>query len=335
MKNNFNLMRLLFAASVVVSHAFGMLGLPEPSVWGLSAGGAAVHGFFVISGYLITQSYARSVSTVTFSLNRVLRIVPGLLCALGFARVLWIILDRYDPLLHNGPLWTLAWEAACYVAVAAAGMLGVLTKRNAGLFIFVAWVLYLSNSASDTETFRIVVPMFMLFMMGGSIALFEDQIQFSSAAAIAIPILVVLFCPRLFDPALTAFRYLSFYHSAPLTDWQMHEIPYLLAFPFFIIYVGKYLPALVAPKSDLSYGIYIYGWPVEVAVGYLAHKHNLPLLTHLWGYVPVVLVITVGMALMSWHIIEKPALLLKRRVPAIRSAVTADDGSGQETAGAN
>ncbi|MBN9551973.1 MAG: acyltransferase family protein, partial [Alphaproteobacteria bacterium] len=59
--DNFTAVRLIAALSVVLSHSYPMLGLPvEPIIMNRSLGNFAVHCFFVISGYLIAGSLARS-----------------------------------------------------------------------------------------------------------------------------------------------------------------------------------------------------------------------------------------------------------------------------------
>ena len=81
--NNLNLIRVIAAAAVLVSHAFPMAlgnGAPEPleHLTGYSLGGLAVLVFFVISGVLITGSYENSNSRTRFVVARALRLVPGL-----------------------------------------------------------------------------------------------------------------------------------------------------------------------------------------------------------------------------------------------------------------
>jgi peptidoglycan/LPS O-acetylase OafA/YrhL len=81
--------------------------------------------------------------------------------------------------------------------------------------------------------------------------------------------------------------------------------------------------------GDLSYGTYLYAYPVSnLAVVWLIPR---------CGWMPTMIVAAVavtGMALLSWHFVERPALLMKakvRAVPAPRTRLSESDvaeGSG-------
>src|ERR1700687_5646076 len=123
-RNNFDLLRLVAAGSVIFSH--GLL-LSENSQdhdpLMILTGGQTVLGvvgvfvFFTISGYLITQSFDTTGSPVVFLAKRALRIFPGLiLCLLVCVFVIGPLvtglpvaeyLTRREPylfLLHNAAL---------------------------------------------------------------------------------------------------------------------------------------------------------------------------------------------------------------------------------------
>lgn len=83
--NNFNFLRLVFAFSVALGHA----GFAYPlSI--LFNGHVAVCGFFIISGFLITRSYAVSKNIKEYFIKRCRRLLPAycfviLLCAAGLS----------------------------------------------------------------------------------------------------------------------------------------------------------------------------------------------------------------------------------------------------------
>jgi peptidoglycan/LPS O-acetylase OafA/YrhL len=80
--NHFNFFRLLFALEVVYSHSVGWLKLP------LGMGGELLHKlisffpgvplFFMVSGFLITNSFLNSKNMFNYAKKRALRIYPGL-----------------------------------------------------------------------------------------------------------------------------------------------------------------------------------------------------------------------------------------------------------------
>ncbi len=164
--NSFDALRLLAATSVIFSHAFLLAtGRQDSEPLMVLTGGQTILGvvgvfvFFVISGYLVTESWARAPSLPRFALKRALRIYPGLAACIlvltfGLGPVISSLplrdyLSSYGTydflganlLLHtdhnslpgvwftgrelghilDGPLWSLPVEIAMYVMVAALG----------------------------------------------------------------------------------------------------------------------------------------------------------------------------------------------------------------------
>lgn len=80
--NSLNLIRLVLAWSVLVSHGMILAGVGDGLVWqGENLGGWAVIGFFGISGFLITGSRMRT-DGGRYLINRVVRIFPGYILSL-------------------------------------------------------------------------------------------------------------------------------------------------------------------------------------------------------------------------------------------------------------
>lgn len=296
---NFDVMRLIAALLVVVSHTFPLAGQPALTIRGVEDLGAlGVSVFFVISGYLVAASYIRDPKS--YLLKRVLRIEPGLIASLVVTVVLlsfvttapqaeyWRAGALYivrNALLYpatyelpgvfqglamagvvNGVLWTLRLEFTFYLVLWAirARLPLVLALLGACTAAFVVMSFTHPNWADDRVT-RIVFLAArngLLFFAGAAVQLLAWRIPvwLGAGSAVAFPFVGPLALP-----------------TAVLG----------LARP------GK-LPA------DLSYGVYIYAFPLQQL---LAAHGQLNVATAVLAVVPF--------ALMSWFLIERPALKLK------------------------
>lgn len=152
-RNNFDLLRLLFAVTVLLVHSYGLSGFRQLSIFtDFLSSTVAVKAFFVVSGFLIFMSYERSSSIASYAKKRFRRIYPAyftvvMLCAIGLIIVSsksagdyfsfdWIkyiytnlaFLNFLQPTLPgvfdsnkisavNGALWTLKIEAMFYLTV--------------------------------------------------------------------------------------------------------------------------------------------------------------------------------------------------------------------------
>jgi peptidoglycan/LPS O-acetylase OafA/YrhL len=187
-KNNFDSLRLIFALLVVVSHSFPLTRgtndtepLSRLTGGQITFGNISVWAFFVISGLLITQSWMRSPSPISFLKRRVQRIYPGFIAAGLVSALLFVPLaaqkGSYFPVslqsflfqtlrlqtfdippvfLHNptpdilnGSLWSIPYEFWCYIGVILLGLTAALRHRYVAVSVFVlaiAFHLYLNIS---------------------------------------------------------------------------------------------------------------------------------------------------------------------------------------------
>jgi peptidoglycan/LPS O-acetylase OafA/YrhL len=316
-QNNFNALRLLFATLVVFSHSFALLGYEEPALWGRSLGNLSVHGFFALSGYLICQSYVNSSSLFSFTASRILRIAPAFIFAMLISRFLVKLCDGYQanavPYIANGPIWTLTWEIVCYIALATLGLLGILRTTTIPSFFAAVWLIYLINISSTSITYIVIVPMVLMFLVGAFIFLIEEQINYKKTGIAMIVALVVITNTVFFQKVDAAIRsHIVFLWGTPFTFEQVSRIIYLVAFPVVVIYLGKHVRTVFMLKTDISYGVYIYGWPVAQVIAYLSiqqHSQLNPLL-----YFALTMLVTIPLAYVSWKVIEKPTLSLKKHL---------------------
>ena len=85
--NNFNVLRLMLALAVILSHTYELIdGNREREIltqmFGTySLGEIAVNSFFILSGLLIAASWCREPNLMLFTRKRILRIAPGFFVA--------------------------------------------------------------------------------------------------------------------------------------------------------------------------------------------------------------------------------------------------------------
>lgn len=322
-------LRILFAILVIFSHAQEIPGREELigrlTAKGTTSGGLAVVGFFLLSGYLIVRSWDIKPIPQQFLRNRVLRIVPGYLVAalsstviLGllapavpafFSRLGWkfiaslaILFAPVTPPVFpgfkfqgvNGSLWTISYEFFCYLTVLFWGVTGLIRKRY--LWAVTTCLLLAVCFSRIGAVHNLVFSVFRFsgaFFVGGCFYLFRDRIHFKVHYALASAagiLLAVFLSPSRIETVITILG------------------AYLL---FYLVSIPRELPEI----PDMSYGIYLYGWPVEAA--WIYYLHTSPWITFLGATAICILI-----AWMSWNFIEKPFLSLKRRTSRPEAAIS-------------
>ncbi|NUP60295.1 MAG: acyltransferase [Pseudarthrobacter sp.] len=325
-KNSLNAIRLLLAAVVILSHSWWVGGYgPEPQLGGVKLGSWAVLGFFGISGYLISRSRVQARCSGDYIKARILRIFPGLaVCAavvafifapataavagnsysirdgvifflsnlsagtpgIAVAGIPGSLQGVHDPGSWNGPLRTLFWEIACYAL--AGVVLGVLRPklgRVALLVPFVAGSAFVFTLDAGwgpvpTPADWPLVPI-LTFLAGSLVYLFQDWIPASRATLTGAAALVILVACSGFTASLV---------HVPLSVLLLlgsHQLP--------LHGVGS--------RRDLSFGVYIYGWPVQqmLAIG------QLPSQVPPAVFAGAALALVGPLAWLSCRYVEKPA----------------------------
>ena len=320
--NNFDLLRLIAAVSVIFSHAFLLAeNSQDHDPLMILTGGQTILGvvgvfvFFTISGYLVTQSFDTTDSALVFLVKRALRVFPGLfLCLavcvfvigpLATGLPLTDYFGRREPylfLIHNavldtdynrlpgvlfapgniggivnGPLWSLPCEVLMYLMLFALGVCRLLTLP-VGLVLLAIGILCLWFGATDA--------------LGGAFWL----LGFFAAG---------ICCYRLRTTAFIARRWALVAALGLALSIPAHL--FLVAFPLFGSYLAIWLalnrklpPVPAARFGDLSYGLYIYGWPIEQCVVYFSGGA-----APWWAVFGVSLPLAAAAAFLSWHGIER------------------------------
>ncbi len=315
--NNFDAIRLLAALVVMASHQLLVMGINEPQFQSFAAGAYAVMVFFVISGYLVAHSWHQDPHLVRFATRRLLRIWPALaavvivsaaiVASMGeparggryLANLVFVFHDEptftdHRPyLLLNGALWTIPFEVGCYAVVAASGVLLRKHLRWFGLAAFAsgaAWYVLAGAQTAFNDAHRETFPYFLFW---GSFFLLGALLQsFPLGGRVLVLGVLVAILLNLFGEPLAA-------------TW--------LFIPCATVLVGRASWPVVYRASrfgDLSYGTYLWGLPAEQLVLYLVGFDDY---FKLLGYSVALTLVVAGL---SWHLIEKRALRLKPKAPS-------------------
>lgn len=322
--NNMDAIRLLLAASVILSHSYPLATGNhdgEPIHWltmGQSTiGSIAVDCFFILSGYLIAQSWLRSSSAKSYFAKRIKRIVPAFLVAATISAFIIaplygghsldvvqylkqvVRLRPYEPPgtfasnpfpgAANGSLWTIYYEFACYVGVAIMGVMGLLGRKRLTLALWIASIIlgsaYLYTGRHDWQ-FANWARLLPCYLSGVVFFLYRDRISLNGRGAMAA--LLALCIAARIPHAWAA--------TAPIA------IAYLVLWASFtpvmrVHNAGKF--------GDFSYGTYLWAFPVQQMIAYhFGPIDPLPMTV-------MAVVFTAPLAFASWHLAEKP--FLKRR----------------------
>lgn len=332
--NNFNLLRFVAASMVLFFHCFALTGhniseLPVRTTIGfVDLGLLGVTIFFAISGFLIAQSVTRSRSIFRFVKARALRILPALALSTLFCVVVigplattlsqaayWTDTGTWRYLFHtialdpqvslpgvfqhnpypppvNGSLWTIPVEVWCYAVLGAITLIGLCSSRWKFNVVAIAVLIGFANYET---LFREQIPsggawstpyLVGVFFFGAWCFLHRVFLPASIWAAGAVALLAI----ALLDSALS--RYALFGAVTYLT--------------LTIAYNPRLLVGWFLKLGDYSYGIYVFAFPVQQ---FLVWRFGI---TDPLTLLELAFPLTLALAIISWHIVERPALALKR-----------------------
>lgn len=330
--NNVLAIRFAAAAVVILFHCYALTDrwTDEPlyaAFAPMNLGVLGVQVFFVLSGFLVTQSWLARPALAPYAAARVLRIYPALVAATVFTIAVagatgslpwreylaspatwryflrtatgFDVVDKlpgafeHNPFPHaaNGSLWTLPVELRLYVALGIAGIAGLLVRprawAGAGLALVAAALAWPDLVPLDPNT-RGTRLAALLFLLGSLACVWQRHLPLSLPAA------ALAFALPLIDANGLA-------RDGPL-------FALLLAY---VVLVAAYHPALrfpgLARAPDYSYGLYVYAFPIQQAIVW-AVPGIAPL-----ALFAVALPATLAVAAVSWHALESPALRLKSR----------------------
>lgn len=333
-KNNFDVVRVLLAIAVIVSHAAPVelgIGASEPlsgRLRGTTLGEVAVGGFFAISGYLVTASWCNS-TPFRYLQKRAARILPGFVVACAITILLACVTSTYplktlnctrwsnailttatfrrpvvcfayssNPYVSetNASLWTIKYEVGCYAATALFGFAGLLLSKKRKSTALIFGILTIAGAVLGCSGFArnplgSAIRLSAFYAGGMVVYLFRDRLPRSR---------------RLMIVCLLAIALASFSRFLVLLALPTAGV-YLL---FRFIYADRlFVSTLKSSAGDLSYGMYLYGWPVAQSLIAIFGAG----VFRVWLLAGVSVLACLPIAYVSWRFVESPFLSLVQK----------------------
>jgi peptidoglycan/LPS O-acetylase OafA/YrhL len=320
--NAFDKLRWIAAMAVLCSHSFPLLGLEEPTLFGDSLGKLAVAIFFAMSGYLVCESWERDPHLSRFAQRRALRIMattmpvdtflshPGTRAYLvsnaslvsGVETVPGTF-EHSPQSIFNGSLWTLRYEVSMYALLAFGAIAARLKVACPALFV-VGFGLLLWFSFRGTSYLTLPIPgIWKIGLQFDAVRLVKLGTVFFGAACI--------YLLRHRVPLRRRYAALMVLALVVAPAGLVTSALLACAVPYVTLVIALRPPAALrgAAANDLSYGIYVYAYPVQQLVSEFAISRGFG-----WAFAfSASVIITLGLAALSWTFVERPALRLKPR----------------------
>ncbi len=288
--------------------------------------------FFALSGFLVAGSLDRTPELSKFLGLRALRILPALavetilsafligplltsyaashyfsdpqfrsylLNMLGIVHMHLPGVFNANPLPHivNGQLWTVPFELQCYLALAAFAFLGIASRRNTLFVILLALqivLLAVRVAISHGHEGTVLHGRLLVLTFLAGVALYTQRER--------VPLSPVWF--------LVSLALMIIGLSVPLMQYLT---PYPVAYVTVWLGMTNFKATALHKLGDLSYGIFLYGFPLQQWIMTWGPW------THHW-YVNFIIALPLAsaVALVSWNVVEKPCLRLKKHLGFLR-----------------
>ena len=333
--NCFDFLRFIFAFNVVLGHLTVIALFPELEAYSRWFNTyLSVTGFFVISGFLIAQSYERS-TLKSYLIKRAKRLLPAYLfvvigCAIGLVGLsTFSALDYYTsvdfwgylganlsfmnflhpwlPGVFNSPfindnsvnpaLWTLKIEVGFYLIIPLLMLWLRKCKRPwiVLFFIYILAVIYRDGLSMIAQITHNKMYTILARQLPGFMSFFA-----TGMACFIYKKYFIRYKNYLILPAILLFA-LEYYFDV--------EIFTPLAWGLMVLWCAYSLPAFnnFAKYGDISYGIYIYHGPI------LKILLSIGLFTTLgvWHASIIYIISVIFVGLISWHALENQFLRRK------------------------
>jgi peptidoglycan/LPS O-acetylase OafA/YrhL len=332
----FDGLRLIAAISVLFSHAFLIAegsenGEPLRQLLGPGnvIGLYGVFTFFIISGFLLMRSLANGAGAVQFSINRFLRIMPAFsFCIVATSLLIGPLVTRLNlrsyyiqpetygyvwsslvclcdswetpfkysayanlDSIKNGSLWSLSYEVLSYLFL----LWLWIQLRKPLLVAGVIGVAALATVLSPLANSMMPGVAYTLPFFSGGVIMYVIYHRFGTR-----PGLVWLSLGLICTSALVGFQHYAF------AIFGSYVVVFLAGRPN--------MGSLFAQRwGDLSYGAYLFGWPMEQLIQHVTGLRSG------WQLFACSLPAVFACAAVSWWAIENPSLKLKKLRPRLSS----------------
>lgn len=334
-ENNFDAMRMIAAMVVIFGHAHPLSSQPDPVLLGNSVQSVAVKIFFVVSGFLVAKSWRSDPHLGRFLARRGLRLFPALAVLLLLTTLVLgpiftalplaeyfqhpgvrqyfifnlllspvyalpgVFADNIYPNAVNGSLWSLPVEVLMYLILPVVATVAALARSRA---VFIGIVL-IGAALSLNYVLTTPGPDQVVLWGTGSVSVADVGPYFFLGAIYAITRLEGTLNQggALFVVAIAAL-------FQPSAYW-MQQVLLMMVLPYIVLSFSTTATPWVSKAGrfgDPSYGIYLYGFPVQQALFSVVGPSMGPL-----ENTAIAAPIVVLLAYLSWYSVEKRALSYK------------------------
>ena len=333
--NNFDIIRILFAWLVIVSHSYILLGtkgcdpLCELTNHYINLSYFGVKGFITISGFLIFKSLERSPNVLDYLWKRILRIYPGLLLVLFLSvGMAYLIYQPHQPffkfpkeatnyILNNLTLYHNQWRIhGVFDNNANTAINGSLWTMGFEFFFYLVLLLLF-----PFRQFKwVIIPLLIITILGllyGNLFYIESlkHVNFKLRVDFIVELGFFFMIGSFFSaidwnsiPYRTFLAIIALFASIAIIYLKLNPIWLGFSWPYLVLYIGqgssKFADWIHHHIEDPSYGIYLYAFPVQQLIIYFIQPSVMVLL---WS--STIISFTLGIA--SWKWVEKKMLKYK------------------------
>ena len=333
--NNFDIIRILFAWLVIISHSYILSGskhcdwVCESTNHYINMSYFGVKGFITISGFLIFKSLQRSPNVLDYLWKRVLRIYPGLLLVLFITTLMAYLIykpgnayfnfntEAIQYILNNLSLYHNQWRIhGVFDNNSNTAINGSLWTMGFEFFFYLV-LLCLFPIRKYSNLILILLAIVIMAGLYGNLYYIDEirgidfQLRVDFIFELGVFFLTGAFWGVLDWKSIANKNVLfgfAIVQMAVVIYSKANPIWLCLSLPFIVLHIGqqssRFANWIHENIEDPSYGIYLYAFPVQQLIVYLFHPSVFVLL-----WTSTIVSFTLGIA--SWKLVEKKMLRFK------------------------